>query len=70
MKYLYSFCVWPSETWGFHKPLFELFRTINTRVEMEFTVEAFEMFRSQLNHDGFTLREISRVPFSEPETVY
>lgn len=39
------------------------------RVEEIFTEQEFEMFRSTLNHDGFTLREIERVPHHEPESI-
>lgn len=70
MKYVYEFSVWPSETWGFKRSLFELFRSFAVnRIAMEFTEAEFELFRSSLNHDGFTLREVSRVPFHEPESV-
>ena len=42
---------------------------LNPRVEMTFTVEEFEMFRSRMSHDGFTLRAIVRVPHREPEVI-
>lgn len=69
MKYLYSFSAWPSETWGFKPALFALFRTLSARVELAFTEWEFERFRSTLNHDGITLREIERVPYHDPEAV-
>lgn len=68
-KYAYSFCAWPSETWGFKRAMFDLFRMLNGRVEMTFTEREFEQFRSQLGHDGFTLREIERVPYHDPEPI-
>lgn len=68
-KYTYEFSVWPAETWGFKRAMFDLFRMLNGRVEMPFTEAEFERFRSELNHDGFTLREIERVPYHEPEGV-
>ncbi len=69
MKYLYSFVVWPSETWGFGKALFMVFKATRIRMDEVFEEEEFEAFRSMLNHDGFTLREIERVPYHEPEIV-
>ncbi len=69
MRYTYCFAVWPSETWGFQRQTFDLFRMLGGRVEVNFTGEEFEAFRSALNRDGLTLREIERVPFHEPETV-
>lgn len=67
--YNYSFSVWPSETWGFERAVYELFKALNSRVEMTFTPEEFERFRSGLSHHGFTLREAERVPYFEPEPV-
>ena len=69
MKYVYTFSAWPSETWGFKPALFDLFQFIAGRVEMVFTEADFETFRSTLNHDGFTLREVERWPWHEPKTV-
>ncbi len=69
-RYSYSFFVWPSETWGFRRALFDLFRVLNAaRVEMVLTEREFEHFRSELNHDGFTLREIERWPHEKPNPV-
>lgn len=70
MKYSYCFTVWPDETWGFTRAIFDLFRYINTNVEMTFTEAEFERFRSMLSHDGFTLREVTRAPYAEPEPIY
>jgi hypothetical protein len=67
--YVYSFTVWPDETWDFDKAVFELFRATSIRVEMPFSPENFERFRSGLSHHGLTLREIERVPYAEPETI-
>lgn len=69
MKYVYSFSVWPDETWGFEPAIYELFRHLEWRVEMQFTEAEFERFRSQLSHAGLSLREIERWPQQEPETV-
>lgn len=65
----YSFCVWPDETWGFDKSVFDLFRMFNHRIEMTFTLDEFNRFRSGLSHHGLTLREIERVPCAEPENI-
>lgn len=58
--YEYMFFVWPSHDAGWNKDTFKLFDMLNQRIAMEFTEQAFEMFRSKVNHDGLTLREISR----------
>jgi hypothetical protein len=65
----YSFCVWPVEQWGFGRDLYQLFGLLSRRIEMEFTEEEFEKFRSALNRDGFSLREIERVPYLKPEDI-
>lgn len=69
MVYLYSFCVWPVERWGFSRELYKAFSFLIQRIEMEFTQDDFEAFRSALNRDGFSLREIERVPWVKPENV-
>jgi len=69
MKYAYRFSLWPDETWGFNSALFDVFLLFNTRVELTFTEAEFEAFRSQLSHDGFTMRGIVRVQYQEPEVV-
>jgi len=68
-QFSYSFSVWPDETWDFQKEVYELFQMLNARVEMVFTRNDFERFRSCLSHDGFTVREVERVPYCEPEQV-
>lgn len=69
MKYVYSFVAWPDETWKFERAMYELFRMLNMRIEMDLTEEEFERFRSSLSHHGITLRECSRRPYAEEETV-
>ncbi len=69
-KYKYAFSAWPAEQWGFHRSVFILFEVMAGRVELEFTEQDFEMFRSGLSHHGVTLREIERVPHVDPEPVY
>jgi len=67
--FAYSFSVWPSETRGFRCALFDLFKMLNFAVEMNFTERDFDQFRLDLLYDGFTLREIERHPYVEPESV-
>lgn len=69
--YEYSFAIWPAENWGHNKAVFEVFRMYNAggRVTMNLTQTKFEELRSGLSHSGFTVREIERVPYREPETV-
>lgn len=69
MRYSYSFSVWPDEKHRHCRELFDLFRMLTARVEMNFTEPEFNRFRSQLRGEGFTLREIERVPHHEPEPV-
>jgi hypothetical protein len=69
VKYVYSFQVWPDETWSFDPAVYELFRMMRGRIELEFTAADFERFRSGLSHHGLTLREVERVPYNEPESV-
>jgi hypothetical protein len=68
-QFSYSFSVWPDEKWGFQREVYELFRMLNGRVDMIFTQDEFERFRSALSHDGFTIREVERIPYCEPEAV-
>ena len=70
MRYAYTFQVWPDETkdWGKDGAIFDLFKMFG-RVEMEFTEPVFNLFRARLAANMLTLREISRVPYTEPETV-
>jgi hypothetical protein len=69
VKYVYSFVVWPDETWDFDRAVFDLFRVLTARVEMHFTEQEFETFRSRLSHHGLTIREVTRRPYVQPESV-
>lgn len=69
MKYTYTFDVWPNEVWGFNRALFDVFRLLTPRVELPFTEEEFERFKSMLWHDGFRVTGVVRVPYNEPEVV-
>ena len=53
----YSFSAWPDETWDFDRAVYDLFRMLGGRVEMTFTPDEFEKFRSALSRHGLTLRE-------------
>ena len=70
MRYVYSFQAWPDETWKFDRAVYLLFEFLGCRVEMEFTEAEFEAFRSALSRHGLTLREVTRVPYVDPEAVY
>jgi hypothetical protein len=70
MRYVYSFTVWPGETRGFGGEIRDLFRLhLNARIERAFTEAEFQNFREDLDQDGFTLREVERVPWHRPEAV-
>jgi len=67
----YEFSVWPVEydapspsSWA----LFETFKFV-PRMQMTRTEDEFQAYRVAMNKCGFSLREISRVPHHEPETV-
>ena len=74
-KYTYSFLVWPGERTGGWTGLglccevYEVFIRLNTRVEMVFTENEFETFRSRLGVDGFSLPDMERVPYHDPEAI-
>lgn len=78
-KYLYHFFLYPDETWGrtdlgdTHQKIptavFQLFKMMDHGIGMEFTPIEFVRFRHDVESFGITLREISRVPFHEEETV-
>ena len=70
MKYVYSFVVWPDETWDFDRAVFDYFRVFRRRTEMHLTEEEFERFRSGMGHHGLTLREVTRRLDVEPEPVF
>jgi len=67
--YVYSFGVWPDEQLERTSALCELFRMLDTRIEMNFTQVEFERFRSEVLECGITLREIQRVPYVKPEII-
>lgn len=66
-EYDYEFRLWPREhTW--ERPVYEIFATY-PRVVMTMSEADFQGFRDSLERSGFTLREASRVPHHDPETV-
>jgi hypothetical protein len=69
MPYIYSFVVWPDETWKHGGAMYTYFKLFHRRTEMRFTQEDFEKFRSDMGHYGFILREIERQLYVTPEVV-
>jgi hypothetical protein len=69
MEYTYSFVLWPNEQGPWSYAAFRYFRTFRRRTEMRFTAAEFESFRGALTTDGFTVREVVRTPYVEPEMV-
>lgn len=67
--YVYTFTVWPAETFGFSRNLFLVFEFLNGRIERQLTADEFETFRSDLNRQGLTLREILRQPAKDWELI-
>lgn len=67
----YSFAVWPAERGHFERVVFDLFRAgLNRRILVEdWSHERFCEFREGLARNGFTLREVERVPHVLPEAV-
>jgi hypothetical protein len=70
VSYEYSFSTWPDEECSrWNRATFALFKMLTGRIVMEFTERAFNDFREDLAKVGLTLREIERVPYSQPVTV-
>jgi hypothetical protein len=61
----FSFTPWPVEDRGFPPAMFDLFRSLTCRVEMNFTDVKFEKFQKSLFDAGITLREVERIPASK-----
>ena len=68
-KYEYSFCVWPSSTWGFPKGIYEVFECLKGRIVFGWTKEQFEKVRSELSHIGLEMHEIGCRPYVEEEII-
>ncbi len=69
-SYEYSFSVWPdSECSRWTPSTYKLFAMLSERLTIDFTARDFRDFREALAKQGFTLREISRRPSAEQETV-
>jgi hypothetical protein len=66
-QYDYEFSVWPDER-GWEKPIYDVFQ-MYPRVCLTMTEADFHGFRDALERSGFTLRETSRVPHYDPETI-
>lgn len=65
-RFVYEFNVWPSAGW--EPAVYEIFKSVH-RQAMEFTVDGFADFRSSLERCGFSLREVTRVPYHDPEIL-
>lgn len=69
MKYVYSFVVCPEARCDFGRAICNYFRVFRRRTEMHFTEEEFSLFIWEMEGDGFTLKEVIRRPYVEPEQV-
>jgi hypothetical protein len=68
--FVYSFVAWPEGGLDRNPPaVFDLFRSLNLRVEMEFTEAMFGRFRDELRRYGLDLREIERQPKVKSERI-
>jgi hypothetical protein len=65
--YDYEFSLWPNE-YGWEQPVFQVFQ-MYPRVCFTMTEAEFHGFRDVLERSGFSLRETSRVPHHDPETI-
>ncbi len=61
MRYVYSFAAWPDETWGFHRAVHDLFRAMNTRVEMVFVAGASSSTRRTVSLSPATSSDSGRL---------
>ncbi len=59
----------PFRDWIWDDSIHKLFDILRVRVDMEFTEGEFSNFRDSLNDQGFSLREIERVPYNEPTSI-
>ena len=66
-EYDYEFSLWPNEH-GWEQPVYQIFQ-MYPRVCLTMSETEFHGFRDALERSGFTLREASRVPHYDPETV-
>ncbi|MGN6367040.1 MAG: hypothetical protein ACTHN5_02145 [Phycisphaerae bacterium] len=68
-RFAYSFTAWPDSKVNLDPAVFQLFELLSTRVEIAVTESDFDRFREGLSRHGITLREVSRVPFIDPESI-
>lgn len=66
--FIYEFQPWPDVGFGFPVEVYDLFKHFS-RCEKVFKENDFEHFRSRLSHAGITLREVTRMPYTLPESV-
>jgi hypothetical protein len=67
MTYDYEFYIWPHHA-GWDHNVYELFRCF-PRVVITLTETQFALFRASNERAGFTFREVTRIPHSEPEII-
>lgn len=60
--FVYSFSVWPDESFDHDIAMFDLFRVLGTRVDITFAEYEFLSFKHGLKKAGITLREVERIP--------
>lgn len=64
----YTFAVWPHHE-HHDKAMFDLFRLYGFAFGEGWTHRRYCEFREALARNGLTLREVSRVPHVDPETI-
>jgi hypothetical protein len=70
--YEYYFAMWVDEPQWRDKPAWSICHYLKMKqggIAMVTTEEMFNEFRDKVNECGFSLREIERVPYVEPEVV-
>lgn len=65
--YEYEFNLWPTEG-RWERPIYDVFRLL-PRVAMDLDEAGFRDVRDALERSGFSLRDATRVPYKEPESV-
>lgn len=68
--YRYAFTVALDPRWNYSQHTVEVFSMMNTTVEMVMTQKRFELLRVGVEGmDKFVLRDVTRVPYREPESI-
>lgn len=73
-KWTYSFFLWVNEpAWHGNpcaKRFCEVLRAATVRCEFDWSELEFAQFQADVEQAGFTMREVTRVPYHEPEAVF